>query len=61
MIVSAAERGSITVPFVAKLLIPVVAGVLSGSIAMYGVVWSQTKTPDTNPAKTPILTYGDEA
>ncbi len=48
-------------PFVAKLLIPVVAGALTGSLAMFGVVWSQTKAPDTNPASTPILTYGDDA
>lgn len=61
MVGSVSERGSITVPFIAKLLIPVVAGALSGGVAMFGVVWSQTKAPDTNPASTPILTYGDNA
>ncbi|MCW2851193.1 MAG: hypothetical protein JWM84_857 [Nocardioides sp.] len=48
-------------PFVAKLAIPLIAGGLTGSIAMAGVVYTQTKAPDTNPASTPILTYGDEA
>lgn len=48
-------------PFVAKLFIPVLTGVLSGALVMFGIVWSQTKAPETNPASTPILTYGDEA
>lgn len=48
-------------PFLLKLLAPVIGGALAGSVAMYGLVWSQTQAPDTNPASQPILVYGDQS
>jgi hypothetical protein len=49
------------VPLLIKFLVPVVAGGLSASVAMYGLVYSQTKAPDTNPASQPIVVYGDQS
>lgn len=43
------------------VLLPLVAGSLGASMTMYGIVWSQTQVPDTNPVSTPILTYGDQS
>lgn len=48
-------------PFVLKMVVPVVAGVLVASLSLVGLVYSQTKAPDTNPASKPVLTYGDES
>lgn len=44
---------------VLKLLIAPLIGVLLGLLAMFGLVYSQTQAPETNPASQPILTYGD--
>jgi hypothetical protein len=49
-----------SLPWVAKFAIPLVAGGFTASLAMAGIVYTQTAAPDTNPADTPILTYGDE-
>jgi hypothetical protein len=49
------------VPLLLKFMLPVIAGGLSASVAMYGLVWSQTKAPDTNPASQPIMVYGDQS
>ena len=46
-------------PFLLKLLIPVIAGAFAGGIAMVAVVQSQTQPPDQNPASQEILEYGD--
>lgn len=43
--------------FVRLLLAPLV-GALLGFLVMFGVIWSQTQAPDTNPANEPVLTYG---
>lgn len=48
-------------PLLLKFMLPVIAGGLSASVAMYGLVWSQTKAPDTNPASQPIMVYGDQS
>lgn len=48
-------------PLLLKFLLPAIAGGLSASVAMYGLVWSQTKAPDTNPASQPIMVYGDQS
>lgn len=51
-----------TVPLLLlKFLLPAIAGGLMASVTMYGVVYSQTKGPDTNPASQPILVYGDQS
>jgi hypothetical protein len=50
-----------TVPLLLKLLLPAIVGGLAASVTMYGVVYSQTKAPDTNPASQPILVYGDQS
>lgn len=42
-----------------KLLIAPLIGVLLGLLAMFGLVYSQTQAPETNPASQPILSYGD--
>jgi hypothetical protein len=44
---------------VLKLLVAPLVGVLLGLLAMFGLVYSQTQAPETNPASQPILTYGD--
>jgi len=49
------------VPLLWRLLVPAIAGGLAGGVAMFGLVYSQTQAPDTNPASTPILTYGDQS
>lgn len=48
-------------PLLVKFLLPVIAGGLAASATMYGVVYSQTKTPSTNPASQPIMVYGDQS
>lgn len=45
--------------FFFRLLIAPVIGLLLGLFAMWGLVYSQTSAPDTNPASQPILTYGN--
>jgi formate/nitrite transporter FocA (FNT family) len=47
------------VPFVLKLALPVVTGVIVGGLTMIGLVHSQTAAPASNPADQPVLTYGD--
>ncbi len=62
MIVFASKLGEGgTVPLLLKFLLPAIAGGLSASVTMYGLVYSQTKGPDTNPASQPILVYGDHS
>lgn len=50
---------SFTVAGILKLLAAPLVGAALGSMAMGGIVYSQTKPPATNPASAPILTYGD--
>lgn len=45
-------------PTVAKLLLPPVVGGVLGGLVMFGLVWSQSQPPETNPASQPVLTYG---
>jgi hypothetical protein len=61
VIPSELERKDLDVPLVLKLIVPVVAGALVAGVTLFGVVYAKTKAPDTNPASTPILTYGDES
>lgn len=49
----------ITMSVVLKLLVAPLVGVLLGLLAMFGLVYSQTQAPETNPASQPVLTYGD--
>ncbi|WP_168218575.1 hypothetical protein [Nocardioides eburneiflavus] len=42
-----------------KLLVAPFIGFLLGLFAMFGLVYSQTQAPATNPASQPVLTYGD--
>lgn len=49
------------VPLLLKFLVPAIAGGLTASVTMYGLVYSQTQAPDTNPASQPILVYGDQS
>jgi hypothetical protein len=44
---------------VLKLLIAPLIGVMLGLLAMFGLVYSQTQAPESNPASQPILNYGD--
>lgn len=48
-------------PLLLKLLLPAIAGGLSASVGVYGLVYSQTKAPDMNPAEQPIMVYGDQS
>ncbi|GAB3765334.1 hypothetical protein FB382_002135 [Nocardioides ginsengisegetis] len=48
-------------PLLLKFLLPAIAGGLTASVTMYGVVYSQTKAPSTNPASQPIMVYGDQS
>jgi hypothetical protein len=56
-------RGSSVVPFttsaVLKLLVAPLVGALLGTMVMWGLVYSQTRPPATNPVSEPVLTYGD--
>ena len=44
-----------------KIAIPMVTGVFSATLVTYGLVNNQTAAPETNPASTPVLTYGDQS
>ncbi len=44
---------------VLRLLVAPFIGILLGLFAMWGLVYSQTQAPATNPASQPVLTYGD--
>jgi hypothetical protein len=48
-------------PLLLKMMLPAVVGGLAASESMYGLVYSQTQAPDTNPASQPILVYGDQS
>lgn len=43
-----------------KVVVSAVAGGFAASATMFGLVYSQTAAPDTNPAKSDIITYGDK-
>lgn len=47
------------VPHFIKLLLAPIIGALLAFLLMFGLVWSQTQTPEKNPASQLILTYGD--
>lgn len=47
------------VPDIIKLLLAPIIGALLAFLLMFGLIWSQTQTPEQNPASQPILTYGD--
>ena len=44
-----------------RLIVAPLVGVLLASGAAFGLVYSQTKAPSTNPSDAPILTYGTPA
>lgn len=50
------ERGVAAV--VTAVVAPAVAGGLLALVATYGLVFSQTSAPSSNPADKPIITYG---
>ena len=43
----------------AKVLAPLVAGAALGTVTMFGLVYSQTQAPSSNPAEQQVLVYGD--
>jgi hypothetical protein len=49
------------VPLLLKLLLPAVAGALSATVAVVGLVYTQSQAPDKNPASQPVLVYGDQS
>jgi hypothetical protein len=42
-----------------KVVLPVVTGALLASLTMFGLVYSETKSPDNNPAQGEVLNYGN--
>ena len=46
---------------IAKALAPLIAGGALGTVALVGLVYSQTQPPASNPADQQILVYGDRA
>jgi hypothetical protein len=48
------EDGSV----LTALIAPAAAGALLALVATYGLVFSQTSAPSSNPAEKPIITYG---
>ncbi len=46
---------------ITSVLVPALVGVVLAGGASFGLVYSQTKAPSTNPANAPILTYGQPA
>ncbi|PKH41367.1 hypothetical protein SAMN05192575_11413 [Nocardioides alpinus] len=40
-------------------LAPALVGALLAALGLFGLVYSQTQTPDKNPASQQILVYGD--
>lgn len=46
-------------PDTLKLLLAPIIGAMLAFLLMFGLIWSQTQTPEQNPASQPILTYGD--
>jgi hypothetical protein len=49
------------VTLILKLLIPALAGGLAAGVTMFGIVYSQTQAPESNPAQQEILVYGDQS
>lgn len=43
---------------ITAVVAPAVAGGLLALVATYGLVFSQTSAPSSNPAEKPIITYG---
>lgn len=41
--------------------IPAFAGTLLAFLVIFGLIQSQTQTPDVNPASQPVLVYGDQS
>ena len=48
-------------PLLLKLLLPAVAGALSATVAVVGLVYTQSQAPAQNPASQPVLVYGDQS
>lgn len=46
-------------PAALKLILPPLTGAFLAFLVMFGLIWSQTQAPSTNPASQPVLTYGD--
>ena len=44
---------------IAKIVAPLLAGGVLGSVALVGLVYSQSQAPASNPADQQILVYGD--
>lgn len=42
-----------------KVLAPLLVGGVLGMLAMFGLVYSQTQAPSSNPADKQILVYGN--
>ena len=44
---------------ISNIVAPAVAGVVLATVALFGLVSSQTAAPDKNPASQEIIVYGD--
>ena len=55
------EREFVSMSFalIAKIVAPLLAGGVLGSVALVGLVYSQSQAPASNPADQQILVYGD--
>jgi hypothetical protein len=51
-------RGEDGASVLVAVIAPAAAGGLLALVATYGLVFSQTSAPSTNPAEKPIITYG---
>lgn len=41
-----------------KGIVTFVTGAMMALLLMFGLVWSQTRAPDVNPAAEPVVNYG---
>lgn len=44
-----------------RIAVPAFAGALLALLVTFGLIKSQTQTPDINPASQPVLVYGDQS
>ncbi len=51
-------RGEDGATLLTAVVAPAAAGGLLALVATYGLIFSQTSAPSTNPAEKPIITYG---
>ena len=44
-----------------RIALPATAGALAALLVNFGLIQSQTQTPNINPASQPVLVYGDQS